>query len=132
MVLNAAENANNGQINSIHDGSDWMNDKFVVFRTSKCISKTRNALIRFLNDYGIGKVDFKQKFGGSILQFADKRISTILVNAIVYEIKDIFWRRCDIEDCKFEHQIIELNHKFVTFEQFILGFLNISIEEYEQ
>ena len=39
--------------------SDWMADRFVSGSTAKVISKTRNALIRFLNDHGIGKVDFK-------------------------------------------------------------------------
>ena len=134
MVMNNNNNNNNPnqQINAIQDGSDWMNDKFVVFRTSKCISKSRNALIRFLNDYGIGKVDFKRKFGGSVLDFGNKRISTILVNAIIFEIKDVFWNRCNIEDSKFKYQIIELNNKFNTLKEFILGFLNISEEEYSK
>jgi len=115
----------------MQDGSDWMNDKFVVLRTSKCISKIRNALIRFLNDYGIGRVDFKRKFGGSVLDFGNKRISTILVNAIIFEIGDIFWSRCPIEDGKFKFQIIELNSKFATLTDFILGFLSIPLDDYQ-
>ncbi len=30
----------------MNDGSDWMNHKFVTQKTSKCITKIRNALIR--------------------------------------------------------------------------------------
>eukprot|EP01084_Bolivina_argentea_P060228 110052_1 len=113
----------NNNINGINDGSDWMNDKFVTQKTNKCISKTRNALIRFLNDYGIGKVDFKGKFGGSILDFTNKRISSILINAIIIEIKDIFWSKCPIEDGKFKYQIIELNNKYKTLSEFMIGFV---------
>ena len=100
----------------IDDGSDWMKDKFTINTTAKGISKVRNALIRFLNDYGIGKVDFKFKFGGSVLDFANKRISRILVNAIIFEVHDLFWNRCPIEDPKFKHQIDALNEKFPTLK----------------
>ncbi|ETO26321.1 hypothetical protein RFI_10816 [Reticulomyxa filosa] len=54
------------------------------------ISKFRSALIRHLNSTGIGKVDFKHKFGGAIINFTDKRVSNILVNAIIREIYDVF------------------------------------------
>ena len=103
-------------MNGIDDGSDWMKDKFTINTTARGISKIRNALIRFLNDYGIGKVDFKHKFGGSVLDFADKRISRVLVNAVITEIGDLFWSRCPIEDPKFEHQIAALNDKFPTLK----------------
>jgi len=108
----------------IDEGSDWMKDKFTINTTAKGISKIRNALIRFLNDYGIGKVDFKYKFGGSVLDFTNKRISRVLVNAVIFEVHDMFWSRCPIEDPKFKHQIQALNDKFPTLKDFMLAFLN--------
>eukprot|EP01084_Bolivina_argentea_P276827 472432_1 len=117
-MIRSTVNTNMSNTPIVIDDSDWMNDRFVSSKNTKIISKTRNALVKFLNDFGIGKVDFKGKFGGQVLKFEDKRIASILHNALIFEICDVFWCRGDFEDNKFTKQLVQLADKFQTFDKF--------------
>ena len=58
-----------------------------------------------------------------MLDFGNKLIATILVNAIIDEVSSDFWTRCSLEDAKFAREMVLLNSKCAALETFIPLFL---------
>ncbi|ETO08060.1 hypothetical protein RFI_29331, partial [Reticulomyxa filosa] len=103
--------------------SDWEKDRFC-----------RSAVVRHLNGTGIDRIDFKQRFGGEALNFANKRISNVLVNAIIGEIYQLFILFCIcifylFIYTQFQEQTQRLSNLYPSFKDFSNTFLEKKMDE---